>query len=125
MKKVLLIALLVLSFSCEKEKEIVTTGTVTFWTDEFSVVNSNMEGWLLWVDGREIGLVKKPYEVNKISDIPICGDSRFTMIQLSEGPHSFYMTCYIPKQPFPNFFTGQTYYFDVRIGECTIIEAKQ
>jgi hypothetical protein len=125
MKKVLFIALLALLFSCEKEKEVVTTGTVTFWTDEFSVVNSNMEGWLLWVDGIEIGVIKKPYEINSTNDIPVCGDGRFTSLQLSEGQHSYYLTCYIPKQPFPNYFVGQTYNFDVQLGGCVIVEATQ
>jgi hypothetical protein len=125
MRKLLIIAALVLVFSCEKEKEIITTGTATFWTDEFSVINSNMEGWLLWVDGRKIGVINKPYEINSKDDIPLCGDSRFTSLQLSEGQHSYYLTCYIPKQPFPNYFTGQKYYFDVQIGECIIVKATQ
>ena len=125
MRKALFIALLALLFSCEKEKEVITTGTVTFWTDEFSVVNSNMEGWLLWVDGIKIGAIKKPYEINRTNDIPACGDGQFTSLQLSEGQHSYYLTCYIPKQPFPNYFVGQTYYFDVQVGGCIIVRATQ
>lgn len=126
MRKLLITAALFLLFSCERNnEEIITTGTVTFWTDEFSVINSNMEGWLLWVDGRKIGVIKKPYEINNTNDIPVCGDSRFTSLQLPEGQHSYYLTCYIPKQPFPNYFTGQKYYFDVQIGGCIIVRATQ
>ena len=59
-----------LFFSCEKIEEPITTGNVTFWTNEIS-------GWQLYVDDVMIGPVRKPYPINRTDEIPVCGDGRF------------------------------------------------
>ena len=64
-----------LFFSCEKIEEPIeepiTTGNVTFWTNEH-------DGWQLYVDDVMIGPVRKPYPINRTDEIPVCGDGRFT-----------------------------------------------
>lgn len=109
-----------LFFSCEKpiEEKPITTGTVTFWTTE------NM-GWVLSIDHNKVGQILKPYPINTLDKIPVCGDKRFTSIELTPGTHFYYLTLYIPVQPLPNYFKGQTYYFDVTLGGCTIVRAEQ
>ncbi len=128
--KTLLILFAVLTFaSCEKQKEEIKAdtdlGTVTFWTTEFSLDNSSVSGWLLWVDGVRIGTINKPYVINTTDDIPVCGDKRFTTQLLTPGKHSYHLTCFILTQAPPNYFVGQTYYFDVTTKGCVIIRATQ
>lgn len=106
-------------FSCEKiEEEPITTGNVTFWTNEIS-------GWQLYVDDVMIGPVRKPYPINRTDEIPVCGDGRFTNLQLRPGRHHYYISIYLPMQPPPNYFRGQTRFFDVTLGGCTIVRAEQ
>ena len=63
-----------LFFSCEKiEDDPITTGNVTFWTNEIS-------GWQLYVDDVMIGPVRKPDPINRTDEIPVCGDGRFTNV---------------------------------------------
>ena len=107
-----------LFFSCEKVEEPITTGNVTFWTNE----NNN---WQLYVDDVKIGPVRRPYPINNIDEIPICGDTRFTNLQLRHGQHYYYISIYIPAQPPPNYFRGQTRFFDVTLGGCVILRAEQ
>lgn len=108
-----------LFFSCEKiEEEPITTGNVTFWTNEIS-------GWQLYVDDVMVGPVRKPYPINRTDEIPVCGDGRFTNLQLRPGRHHYYISIYLPMQPPPNYFRGQTRFFDVTLGGCTIVRAEQ
>lgn len=108
-----------LFFSCEKiEDDPITTGNVTFWTNEIS-------GWQLYVDDVMIGPVRKPYPINRTDEIPVCGDGRFTNLQLRPGRHHYYISIYLPMQPPPNYFRGQTRFFDVTLGGCTIVRAEQ
>lgn len=112
-----IIALLV--FSCEKiEDDPITTGNVTFWTNEIS-------GWQLYVDDVMIGPVRKPYPINRTDEIPVCGDGRFTNLQLRPGRHHYYISIYLPMQPPPNYFRGQTRFFDVTLGGCVVLRAEQ
>ena len=106
-----------LFFSCEKIEEPIeepiTTGNVTFWTNEIS-------GWQLYVDDVMIGPVRKPYPINRTDEIPVCGDGRFTNLQLRPGRHHYYISIYLPMQPPPNYFRGQTRFFDVTLGGCVV-----
>ena len=119
-------------FSCEKIEEPIeepiidpNKGTVTFWTTEFSIETINCHGWILWVDGVKIGLIKKPYEIRTTDEIPVCGDTTFTNLFLMKGQHSYYMTLSIPAQPPPNYFVSQTYSFDIIAGGCTVVRVTQ
>ena len=105
-------------FSCEKIEEPITTGNVTFWTNEIS-------GWQLYVDDVMIGPVRKPYPINRTDEIPVCGDGRFTNLQLRPGRHHYYISIYLPMQPPPNYFRGQTRFFDVTLGGCVVLRAEQ
>ena len=107
-----------LFFSCEKIEEPITTGNVTFWTNEIS-------GWQLYVDDVMIGPVRKPYPINRTDEIPVCGDGRFTNLQLRPGRHHYYISIYLPMQPPPNYFRGQTRFFDVTLGGCVVLRAEQ
>lgn len=107
-----------LFFSCEKIEEPITTGNVTFWTNEIS-------GWQLYVDDVMIGPVRKPYPINRTDEIPVCGDGRFTNLQLRPGRHHYYISIYLPMQPPPNYFQGQTRFFDVTLGGCVVLRAEQ
>ena len=107
-----------LFFSCEKIEEPITTGNVTFWTNEIS-------GWQLYVDDVMIGPVRKPYPINRTDEIPVCGDGRFTNLQLRPGRHYYYISIYLPMQPPPNYFRGQTRFFDVTLGGCVVLRAEQ
>jgi len=108
-----------LFFSCEKiEEEPITTGNVTFWTNEIS-------GWQLYVDDVMVGPVRKPYPINRTDEIPVCGDGRFTNLQLRPGRHHYYISIYLPMQPPPNYFRGQTRFFDVTLGGCVVLRAEQ
>lgn len=108
-----------LFFSCEKiEDDPITTGNVTFWTNEIS-------GWQLYVDDVMIGPVRKPYPINRTDEIPVCGDGRFTNLQLRPGRHHYYISIYLPMQPPPNYFQGQTRFFDVTLGGCVVLRAEQ
>ena len=107
-----------LFFSCEKIEEPITTGNVTFWTNEIS-------GWQLYVDDVIIGPVRKPYPINRTDEIPVCGDGRFTNLQLRPGRHHYYISIYLPMQPPPNYFRGQTRFFDVTLGGCVVLRAEQ
>ena len=108
-----------LFFSCEKiEDDPITTGNVTFWTNEIS-------GWQLYVDDVMIGPVRKPYPINRTDEIPVCGDGRFTNLQLRPGRHYYYISIYLPMQPPPNYFRGQTRFFDVTLGGCVVLRAEQ
>lgn len=108
-----------LFFSCEKiEDDPITTGNVTFWTNEIS-------GWQLYVDDVMIGPVRKPYPINRTDEIPVCGDGRFTNLQLRPGRHHYYISIYLPMQPPPNYFRGQTRFFDVTLGGCVVLRAEQ
>ena len=108
-----------LFFSCEKiEEEPITTGNVTFWTNEIS-------GWQLYVDDVMIGPVRKPYPINRTDEIPVWGDGRFTNLQLRPGRHHYYISIYLPMQPPPNYFRGQTRFFDVTLGGCVVLRAEQ
>ena len=104
-------------FSCEKIEEPITTGNVTFWTNEIS-------GWQLYVDDVMIGPVRKPYPINRTDEIPVCGDGRFTNLQLRPGRHYYYISIYLPMQPPPNYFQGQTRFFDVTLGGCVVLRAE-
>ena len=106
-----------LFFSCEKIEEPITTGNVTFWTNEIS-------GWQLYVDDVMIGPVRKPYPINRTDEIPVCGDGRFTNLQLRPGRHHYYISVYLPIQPPPNYFRGQTRFFDVTLGGCVVLRAE-
>lgn len=106
-----------LFFSCEKIEEPITTGNVTFWTNEIS-------GWQLYVDDVMIGPVRKPYPINRTDEIPVCGDGRFTNLQLRPGRHHYYISIYLPMQPPPNYFRGQTRFFDVTLGGCVVLRAE-
>ena len=106
-----------LFFSCEKIEEPITTGNVTFWTNEIS-------GWQLYVDDVMIGPVRKPYPINRTDEIPVCGDGRFTNLQLRPGRHHYYISIYLPMQPPPNYFRGQTRFFDVTLGGCVVQRAE-
>ena len=107
-----------LFFSCEKiEDDPITTGNVTFWTNEIS-------GWQLYVDDVMIGPVRKPYPINRTDEIPVCGDGRFTNLQLRPGRHHYYISIYLPMQPPPNYFRGQTRFFDVTLGGCVVQRAE-
>lgn len=120
-KLIFLITLFTILLACEKqepEEKPITTGTVTFWTTEPSF-------WKLIVDHNSIGIIGQPYPINRTDQIPVCGDDRFTKLSLSEGRHHYYMIAFLPQQPPPNYFVGQTYYFDVVAGECTVIRATQ
>ena len=107
-----------LFFSCEKIEEPITTGNVTFWTNEIS-------GWQLYVDDVMIGPVRKPYPINRTDEIPVCVDGRFTNLQLRPGRHHYYISIYLPMQPPPNYFRGQTRFFDVTLGGCVVLRAEQ
>lgn len=108
-----------LFFSCEKiEEEPITTGNVTFWTNEIN-------NWHLYVDDVKIGPVRRPYPISNIYEIPICGDTQFTNLQLRPGQHYYYISIYIPAQPPPNYFRGQTRFFDVTAGGCIVLRAEQ
>ena len=108
-----------LFFSCEKiEDDPITTGNVTFWTNEIS-------GWQLYVDDVMIGPVRKPYPINRTDEIPVCGDGRFTNLQLRPGRHHYYISIYLPMQPPPSYFRGQTRFFDVTLGGCVVLRAEQ
>ena len=107
-----------LFFSCEKIEEPITTGNVTFWTNEIS-------GWQLYVDDVMIGPVQKLYPINRTDEIPVCGDIRFTNLQLRPGRHHYYISIYLPMQPPPNYFRGQTRFFDVTLGGCVVLRAEQ
>ena len=108
-----------LFFSCEKiEDDPITTGNVTFWTNEIS-------GWQLYVDDVMIGPVRKPYPINRTDEIPVCGNGRFTNLQLRPGRHHYYISIYLPMQPPPNYFRGQTRFFDVTLGGCVVLRAEQ
>ena len=108
-----------LFFSCEKiEDDPITTGNVTFWTNEIS-------GWQLYVDDVMVGPVRKPYPINRTDEIPVCGDGRFTNLQLRPGRHHYYISIYLPMQPPPNYFRGQTRFFDVTLGGCVVLRAEQ
>ena len=54
-----------LFFSCEKIgepiEEPITTGNVTFWTNEY-------DGWQLYVDDVMVGPVRKPYPINRTDE---------------------------------------------------------
>ena len=107
-----------LFFSCEKiEDDPITTGNVTFWTTEIS-------GWQLYVDDVMIGPVRKPYPINRTDEIPVCGDGRFTNLQLRPGRHHYYISVYLPIHPPPNYFQGQTRFFDVTLGGCVVLRAE-
>ena len=107
-----------LFFSCEKiEDDPITTGNVTFWTNEIS-------GWQLYVDDVMIGPVRKPYPINRTDEIPVCGDGRFTNLQLRPGRHHYYISVYLPMHPPPNYFQGQTRFFDVTLGGCVVLRAE-
>jgi len=129
MKKLTILIAVLLLFSCEKPKEEPTIdpnkGKVTFWTTEFSIKTTNCNGWVLWVDDIEIGLIKKPYSVNTTDQIPNCYTMGFTNLILPKGRHYYYMTLSIPIQPPPNYFVSQTYYFDVIARGCTIVRCIQ
>jgi hypothetical protein len=125
MKKLTILIAVLLLFSCEKPKDEPTIdpnkGTVTFWTTEPSIKTKQCEGWVLWVDGVKIGLIKKPSD-----QIPICGDMFFTKLLLTKGQHSYYMTLSIPVQlPPNNYFISQTYYFDIIARGCTVVRCTQ
>ena len=108
-----------LFFSCEKiEDDPITTGNVTFWTNEIS-------GWQLYVDDVMVGPVRKPYPINRTDEIPVCGDGRFTNLQLRPGRHHYYISISLPMQPPPNYFRGQTRFFDVTLGGCVVLRAEQ
>ena len=107
-----------LFFSCEKiEDDPITTGNVTFWTNEIS-------GWQLYVDDVMIGPVRKPYPINRTDEIPVCGDGRFTNLQLRPGRHHYYISVYLPIHPPPNYFQGQTRFFYVTLGGCVVLRAE-
>jgi hypothetical protein len=130
MKKVIILLIVLFAlFACEKPKEEETVdsnkGTVTFWTTEYSIDTQNCHGWFLWVDGVNIGVIAKPYEISTADQIPTCDDMYFTRLFLDSGTHSYYMTLSIPIQPPPNYFVSQTYYFDIVAGGCTIVRCTQ
>ena len=107
-----------LFFSCEKiEDDPITTGNVTFWTNEIS-------GWQLYVDDVMIGPVRKPYPINRTDEIPVCGDGRFTNLQLRPGRHHYYISFSLPIHPPPNYFQGQTRFFYVTLGGCVVLRAE-
>ncbi len=107
-----------LFFSCEKiEDDPITTGNVTFWTNEIS-------GWQLYVDDVMVGPVRKPYPIGSTDEIPVCGDGRFTNLLLKPGRHHYYISVYLPIQPPPNYFQGQTRFFDVTLGGCVVQRAE-
>jgi len=110
-----------LFFSCEKIEEPIeepiTTGNVTFWTTEY-------DGWQLYVDDVMIGPVQKPYPINSTDAIPDCGDRLFTNLQLKPGRHHYYISVYLPIHPPPNYFQGQTRFFDVTLGGCVVLRAE-
>ena len=111
-----------LFFSCEKIEEPIeepiTTGNVTFWTNEH-------DGWQLYVDDVMVGPVRKPYPINRTDEIPVCGDGRFTNLQLRPGQHHYYISISLPIQPPPNYFQGQTRFFYVTLGGCVVLRAEQ
>ena len=108
-----------LFFSCEKiEDDPITTGNVTFWTNEIS-------GWQLYVDDVMVGPVRKPYPIGSTDEIPVCGDGRFTNLLLKPGRHHYYISVYLPIHPPPNYFQGQTRFFDVTLGGCVVLRAEQ
>ena len=110
-----------LFFSCEKIgepiEEPITTGNVTFWTNEY-------DGWQLYVDDVMVGPVRKPYPIGSTDEIPVCGDGRFTNLQLKPGRHHYYISVYLPIHPPPNYFQGQTRFFDVTLGGCVVLRAE-
>mgnify|MGYP003431170364 FL=1 len=115
-----------LFFSCEKiEEEPITTGNVTFWTTEDSGSTYWDTGWILYVDDVKYGTIKTPYNIGTIDKIPLCGDTRFTNISLRPGNHYYYLTRSLPLQPPPNYFRGQTRFFDVTLGGCVVLRAEQ
>jgi hypothetical protein len=124
MKKLTILIAILILFSCEKPREEPVIdpnkGTVTFWTTEDSGINSWHRGWLLWVDGTEIGVIAKPSD-----KIPVCGDMFFTKLFLIKGRHYYHMTLSIPIQPPPNYFVSTTYYFDVTARGCTVVRCTQ
>lgn len=114
-----------LFFSCEKVEEPIMTGTVTFWTTEDSGSTYWDTGWILYVDDVKYGSIQKPYDIGTIDKIPLCGDTRFTNISLRPGNHYYYLTRSLPLQPLPNYFQGQTRFFDVTLGGCVVLRAEQ
>lgn len=118
-----------LFFSCEKIEEPIeepiTTGNVTFWTTEDSGSTYWDTGWILYVDDVKYGTIKTPYNIGTIDKIPLCGDTRFTNISLRPGNHYYYLTRSLPLQPPPNYFRGQTRFFDVTLGGCVVLRAEQ
>ena len=127
MKKLLFIIAAVLLFSCEKPQEPIEVEktNVIFWTNEYSYDNADCMGWFLWIDGVKIGVIPRPYSINTTDQIPTCGNKQFLNLTLSEGRHYYYMTLFLPRQPWPNSFTSQTYYFDVSAGGCTVVRCTQ
>ena len=120
MKKLLFIIAAVLLFSCEKEpyQEPIdpNKGNVTLWTTENS-------GWMLVIDDAEAIPIVQPYPINTTDKIPVCGDERFTNVSLMKGRHKYRLS-YLTLQPY-NYIIGQTYYFDVTAGGCTVVRCTQ
>ena len=126
MKRLLFIIAAVLLFSCEKEpyQEPIdpNKGNVTFWTTEDSNSSAYHVGWVLYVDDVKIGLIAKPYEIDHINKIPVCGDERFTNLSLMKGRHKYYMT--FTANP-STYLVSRTFYFDVTAGGCTVVRCTQ
>ena len=120
-----MLLVLCLLFSCEKDILTETDpnkGNVTFWTSEASgeveILDYRDTGWVLFVDNVRIGSINKPYDIHKTSEIPVCGDNRFTNMTLEKGQHQYYMTRLITGL---NYLVSQTYYFDIKAEGCVIV----
>jgi len=128
MKKLLFIIVAIMLFSCEKHEDPKPEGikaNVIFWTTEESATTPQWKGWYLWVDGVNLGVIPKPYTINRIDQIPTCGTKGFLNLTLTEGRHKYHMTLSIPAQPGQNYFVSQTHYFDVTAGGCTVVRCIQ
>ncbi len=101
----LIVTVIALFVACEKEPlyERVEKGTpVTLWTTELNM------GWSVLVDGKDIGWINTPYKITKTTEIPLPGDTRFTIIHLNPGTHKYQL---IWRQP--SYHAASVHLFEV------------
>jgi hypothetical protein len=99
-------------FSCKEKETDSDLMQVTFWTNE-------TEQWNVYIDGKLFGNIKKPYYIGDITQIPQCGDDRFSSKMTTLGQHEYYMKLTIG----PDTFISETHYFEV--DGCSVVRIEQ
>jgi len=90
MKKILMLLVLILLFSCKEHDD---RSIVTFWTNDVA-------RWDLYVDDNYCGHLLMSYYVSTTDQIPNCGDNNWSTMRLEYGTHNYHMEMTISGQRF-------------------------